>query len=605
MAYSDRFPIVKNFFETQLVVACDAGATELHLADVGGLPAVLVGRDYIPLVVRKATGSREIVYVESVDAGSGTVRVQRGQEGTLATSWDVGAYVYCTVTAESFQRMRVNGFAPLVDPDGGRPAITRTSATAISITGDFSSQIEVGMAIRVLSGNAVVAPTDATLGAIFVGSVSYSGGKTLVGLQNVSLPSTVSGLDLGLSVASAPLYHPDTPLGDGETITMEGGLLKITDKFKQSQATRDAQQDEAISAAQTAANNAVNGALVSAVIDGLDLVLTYGNGTTKRVPLPTGKGVGDMWFGVDPKSKPASVQAYSGQLLSRSAYPSHWAFVNGGNRTVISESQWQAQVSANGFCPYYSSGDGSTTYRMPSLKGVHPKFVAALAEAGGYTAAGLPNITGSISVNNSGAFSTGTQQSNNFTMTGVFGGSALGGTAHNGGISNYSTALRAINLDASRSNSIYGASTTVQPPAVNIILGEYVVGAVAPLGEANATSLLASVTRLESGVGALENGVGRAKTYITETWKDGNGNWYRKWSDGWIEQGGKSMKAEWATITLPTAFSDTNYTVVCGGGKATSLFWNSCNIISTTQINVAASGSMNFMTPAWYYACGY
>lgn len=253
MAYSDRFPIVKNFFETQLVVACDAGATELHLADIENLPILLVGRDYIPLVVRKATGSREIVYVESVDAGSGIVRVQRGQEGTLATSWDVGAYVYCAVTAESFQRMRVNGFAPLVDPDGGRPAITRTSATAISITGDFSSQIEVGMAVRILSGNAVVVPSDATLGAIFVGSVSYSGGKTLVGLQNVSLPSTVSGLDLGISVASAPLYHPDTPLGDGETITMEGGLLKITDKFKQAQTTRDAAQDAAISAAQSSA----------------------------------------------------------------------------------------------------------------------------------------------------------------------------------------------------------------------------------------------------------------------------------------------------------------------------------------------------------------
>lgn len=26
--------------------------------------------------------------------------------------------------------------------------------------------------------------------------------------------------------------------------------------------------------------------------------------------------------------------------------------------------------------------------------------------------------------------------------------------------------------------------------------------------------------------------------YITETWHDTNGNWYRVYSDGWCEQGG-------------------------------------------------------------------
>ena len=256
MAYTDRFPIVTNFFESQLVADCDAGATTLRLADVGKLPTIIVGRDYVPLILRDAVGVREIVYVEAVDANAGTVQVQRGQEGTVGAAWNVGAYVYCSMTAESLQRMRVNGFAPMVDPAGGRPAITRTSATALSITGDFTSQLEVGMAVRVLSGSNIVAPIDATIGAIFVGSVSFSGGKTSVGLQNVSLPSVVSGIDLGLSTASAPLYHPDTPLGDGATITLDGGVLKIAESFMQAQATRDAAQDSAITTAQTTANSA-------------------------------------------------------------------------------------------------------------------------------------------------------------------------------------------------------------------------------------------------------------------------------------------------------------------------------------------------------------
>jgi hypothetical protein len=63
-------------------------------------------------------------------------------------------------------------------------------------------------------------------------------------------------------------------------------------------------------------------------------------------------------------------------------------------------------------------------------------------------------------------------------------------------------------FDASNSNAIYGSADTVQPPAVNIVMGEYVVGTVAIIGEANAESLLASVTTLESNVGALQRGSG-------------------------------------------------------------------------------------------------
>ena len=40
-------------------------------------------------------------------------------------------------------------------------------------------------------------------------------------------------------------------------------------------------------------------------------------------------------------------------------------------------------------------------------------------------------------------------------------------------------------------------------------------------------------------------------------------NWYRKWSDGFIEQGGYvSAKS---TVTFPTAFSTTNYTAIASG----------------------------------------
>ena len=59
------------------------------------------------------------------------------------------------------------------------------------------------------------------------------------------------------------------------------------------QATKDAAQDAAITAAQSAANSRIS----NATIDGLDLVLTYGDGSTKRVQLPAEEIVADVSAG--------------------------------------------------------------------------------------------------------------------------------------------------------------------------------------------------------------------------------------------------------------------------------------------------------------------
>lgn len=46
---------------------------------------------------------------------------------------------------------------------------------------------------------------------------------------------------------------------------------------------------------------------------------------------------------------------------------------------------------------------------------------------------------------------------------------------------------------------------------------------------------------------------------VVDSWTDGNGNWWRKYSDGWIEQGGKSDRTSEGPVSLNTSFSGTNY----------------------------------------------
>ena len=57
---------------------------------------------------------------------------------------------------------------------------------------------------------------------------------------------------------------------------------------------------------------------------------------------------------------------------------------------------------------------------------------------------------------------------------------------------------------------------------------------------------------------------GLIKDYVTESLKDDNGNWYRKYKSGWLEQGGifSHTSANPATISLLKAFANTNYTIV-------------------------------------------
>lgn len=56
---------------------------------------------------------------------------------------------------------------------------------------------------------------------------------------------------------------------------------------------------------------------------------------------------------------------------------------------------------------------------------------------------------------------------------------------------------------------------------------------------------------------------GYALEYIKEKYSDGQGLWYRVWSDGWVEQGGviKAGSNNTIIISFPKPFKDTSYFV--------------------------------------------
>lgn len=105
----------------------------------------------------------------------------------------------------------------------------------------------------------------------------------------------------------------------------------------------------------------------------------------------------------------------------------------------------------------WGSGDGSTTFNLPLLNGY---WLKGNSTAGSSISAGLPNITGEVS---SSATSGPISSPNQYTsMTGAF--STDGGVTFGNKI-NYGTSSavnpKNLKFNASKSNSIYGSSSTV------------------------------------------------------------------------------------------------------------------------------------------------
>ena len=104
-----------------------------------------------------------------------------------------------------------------------------------------------------------------------------------------------------------------------------------------------------------------------------------------------------------------------------------------------------------------------------------------------------------------------------------------------------------------------------------------------------------------------------SRKYIVETWNEGT-EWYRVWSDGWIEQGGQSYNAVNSEITIqlhkPYTNSDyfiTQTTGFNGAWSQTVTGWHiPATIVSVTNSSfIIHFYSGNGLNIRRWYTCGY
>ena len=192
----------------------------------------------------------------------------------------------------------------------------------------------------------------------------------------------------------------------------------------------------------------------------------------------------------------------------------------------------------------FGNGDGTTTFNLPDLM---DRFPQGSMTPGIKKEAGLPDITGTFRGLGQNIASGDSYESGAFKAINT--NSAFSSASGND--------AKKWDFAASRSNPLYGASMTVQPCALTLLPCIKAFDAATNPGLVDVTALAAGMNdKLGKAVD------GKVVRFVKDSFRDG-ANWWRKWSDGWIEQGGMNTETVLnRNIVFHLPMLDTSYSIL-------------------------------------------
>jgi len=117
---------------------------------------------------------------------------------------------------------------------------------------------------------------------------------------------------------------------------------------------------------------------------------------------------------------------------------------------------------------------------------------------------------------------------------------------------------------------------------------------------------LINATQSSETVKSLLNNAG--VKYVVETYSNGT-SWYRVWSDGWCEQGGRfeSSDGSSTTVSFLKEFLDINYTLVglAYGNQGIDQYVNGWRVITLNTSSAVIKNNTNGTNSFMWYACGW
>ena len=188
------------------------------------------------------------------------------------------------------------------------------------------------------------------------------------------------------------------------------------------------------------------------------------DGTDASWGIPTSRNIGEIVQSSLPLID-AGLHLLDGALLSGDGIYGEFVDYIANNYTVpstafTSESAWQSSVTNYGSCGKFVYDSTLNTVRLPKVSDILQGTTDANA-LGDLVEAGLPNITGTVQT---------APGRSSYTMTGAMYQYATSNATNVYGNGATSTNTQyGIGFDASRSSSIYGNSSTVQPQTIKVL----------------------------------------------------------------------------------------------------------------------------------------
>lgn len=276
-----------------------------------------------------------------------------------------------------------------------------------------------------------------------------------------------------------------------------------------------------------------------------------------------------------------------------------------GHKIVLNdqESVLNELYNRKGVAWYYVLNQTNKTFKLPRTK---YGFVGVRDSGGTFVDESLPNVKGTFYNTNIVQYQNGNESGHNKT-TGAF-TAEKNNTGTSGGAWNNDKG-GIYKLDASRVSDAYKDNASVQQKSTQMYLYFYIGYLNVEINESTISSLLESINSKLDKTDLVET-----PAILVETYRNGN-NWYRLYSDGFIEQGGiydyGSLVKDWAavSITYPKPFLNTVYTLTTQAARndgASGSINNQSFVIKFTNTyftsEVYGDGTSQYL---WWEAKGY
>lgn len=211
---------------------------------------------------------------------------------------------------------------------------------------------------------------------------------------------------------------------------------------------------------------------------------------------------------------PADSIICNGATYSRALYKDFFDYIT-TQGWVKTEAEWQEIAERdNGFCPFYSEGDGSTNFRTPRFAS-YQQITIASVNADTYHQAGVPNIMGTL-----GKSRTLAGINHTFEPSGAF--SRFSITENCVGTSEYSSGNFQYEFNASKSNPIYGRSSTVQPESHEWVMCVVAYGIATNVGSVDMADVLSATAQVQAEIAGIQQTIENITKFAAPAYRSGS-----------------------------------------------------------------------------------